>query len=166
MSAPLSLRTAWIARVLFDEMKAEAQRATPNETGGVFMGYWSRDGSEVVITEVIGPGPAATHRPGSFTPDAGYQEAEIARHYQGSGRLHTYLGDWHTHPGGSARLSRRDRRTISKIARAAAARAPVLLMGILGGWSSWQLAIWRGSIVRTKLLYSRLRVDSLEVQIF
>jgi len=32
----------------------------------------------------------------SFLPDATYQENEIARIYEDSIRISTYLGDWHT----------------------------------------------------------------------
>src|SRR4051794_35166071 len=98
-------------------MIAEANRAYPTETGGILMGYWARPNLEAVVTRVIGPGPNAIHTPVRFVPDTEYQERKIAEVYARSGRLETYLGDWHTHPGSSCgKLSRQDRRTLRRIA--------------------------------------------------
>jgi integrative and conjugative element protein (TIGR02256 family) len=122
-------------------MVKEARRCLPNETGGVFMGYWP-DPCTVVITDIIGPGPNAKHTRYSFYPDAEYHDEEIERIYVVSDRLHTYLGDWHTHPNGSVRTSRKDRKTLSAIAADPEARAPRPLMAILAGNEDWKLAIW------------------------
>jgi integrative and conjugative element protein (TIGR02256 family) len=105
------------------------------------MGYWP-DPSTVVISDVIGPGPNAKHTRHSFSPDAKYHDDEIERIYVVSNRLHTYLGDWHTHPNGSTGTSRKDRKTLSAIASDPGARAPRPLMAILAGNKNWRLAIW------------------------
>lgn len=117
----------------------------PWETGGVLMGYWAEPLVEVVITNAIGPGPKAIHKEKGFAPDAEYQEKEIANIYEASGRLSTYLGDWHTHPRGSTRLSIRDKRTLRRIAVANNARCPVPIMAVLGGGGKdkWLLEIWQ-----------------------
>src|SRR5207249_53736 len=128
---------------VLEAMEEEAREKSPMETGGVLIGYWANDSAEVVITQATGPGPEATHRADEFIPDARFQRAEIARIYRDSGRLHTYLGDWHTHPGGSLRLSRKDVRTLASIAETPAARASVPLMGVLAEDRSWMLAVWR-----------------------
>ena len=86
-------------------MVGEAQRAYPQESGGILMGYWVVQPTEAVITDVIGPGPGAIHRDTSFLPDAEYQADQVARRYEASGRLHTYLGDWHSHPNAGPHLS-------------------------------------------------------------
>jgi integrative and conjugative element protein (TIGR02256 family) len=140
MSKSLSI-TAWISKAALASMLKEANRCLPNETGGVFMGYWS-DSRSVVITNVIGPGPNARHCQYSFHPDVKYHDGEIERIYLRSSRLHTYLGDWHTHPKGSISTSRKDRKTLLAIAFDPWARAPRPLMGILAGRHGWTLAIW------------------------
>jgi integrative and conjugative element protein (TIGR02256 family) len=132
---------AWVSAASLTSMVEEARRCLPNETGGAFMGYWAGP-STVVITDVIGPGPMAKHARHSFYPDAEYHDHEIERIYVASDRLHTYLGDWHTHPNGSGTTSRRDRKTLSAIASEAGARAPKPLMAILAGNEEWKLAIW------------------------
>jgi integrative and conjugative element protein (TIGR02256 family) len=133
----------WILSDALARIVEEANRQAPLETGGLLLGY-ERD-SEIVVTEVIGPGPAAGHGATTFIPDHEHQETELARLYEASGRRHTYLGDWHSHPGGSATLSRTDRRTLRRIARSPQARAPRPLMVVVHGGSSgeWQIAASR-----------------------
>lgn len=133
---------AWLSGA--GAMRAEAERVFPFETGGVLMGYWARAHDEVVITHVVGPGPHAEHRIHSFMPDYEYQEEEVARIYAASGRVATYLGDWHSHPLEDVYLSSRDRRTLGRIARHAEARAPVPVMAVVGGGDpKWLLSVWK-----------------------
>lgn len=137
------LGVAWIGKAILAEMVAEADRAFPLETGGVLLGYWTRPFEEVVVAGAIGPGPNASHAARRFCPDAAYQEDEIARRYQASGRLHTYLGEWHSHPDAGPRLSRLDRRTLMAIAAHPEARASTPIMAILVRGGSWIPHIWR-----------------------
>jgi integrative and conjugative element protein (TIGR02256 family) len=148
---------AWISKLSLSRMIAEADRAFPKETGGVLIGYWAVPLMEVVITDATGPGPKAIHNAYGFLPDAKYQEEEIARIYNDSGRMYTYLGDWHSHPNGGSRLSRRDRRTARAIATHAPARTPVPLMAILAAESPWTLNIWRCVPMRLGKLVWALR---------
>lgn len=106
------------------------ERAGKNEVGGVLMGY--RSASDIVIVDVVGPGPAASLKPRRFVPDARWQNEEIARIYEDSGRIHTYLGDWHTHPGMLPYPSSRDKSTLKKIAESPESRAEEPVMLILG----------------------------------
>lgn len=137
-----------VAESVFIDTKRIAEHSFPNEAGGTLMGYWSEDGKELVVTDVIGPGPAATHKPTSFKPDYSFQEREIERLYNESGRIHTYLGDWHSHPDGPAELSGTDRRTLKNIASFPQARAKNPIMILLSGrpdqWrtTAWQLSKW------------------------
>lgn len=119
---------------LLAEMVGEGTRAFPLETGGVLMGYWvppPHPRREAVVTDAIGPGPRAVHAATRFEPDDAWQERRVAEAYRASGRLHTYLGDWHTHPNGAPRPSPLDRATARRIATAPAARAPEPLMVII-----------------------------------
>lgn len=118
-----------IEREHLEEMLLEGRRMFPLETGGVLMGFASA--GRVVVTSVIGPGPRAVHRRTSFTPDAEWQQARVAELYERSGRRDTYLGDWHTHPGGSTRASFTDWVAAWTIARSREARCPNPVMVIL-----------------------------------
>ena len=131
--------TAW------ELMTEEASSKEPNETGGIFFGFWIRRRAEVAVTHVIGPGPKAIHERCLFRPDVEYQEAELERLFYEFDSERTYLGDWHTHPGGSPSLSALDLKTLRKIAWHKPARAPRPLMGVMTEGPGWWLDIWQGS---------------------
>lgn len=131
----------WIDSAAVREMVVDAARWAPAETGGVLLGYWV-DEAVVVVTAAIDAGPSSTHSEAGFYPDAEYQARRIADLYEASGRHHTYLGDWHTHPAGGIGLSRVDRRTMRRIGRSSDARCPRPLMAVLADALDWRLAIW------------------------
>jgi integrative and conjugative element protein (TIGR02256 family) len=135
------LKRCWLSLSLFAEMCREASLANPRETGGVLLGYWS--GTQAVICSLVSAGPKSQKRNDNFVPDHDFQERQIATLYKASGRLHTYLGDWHSHPDGLPLPSGLDRRTLKKIARYGPARAPMPLMLIVAGRpGDWQVAAW------------------------
>lgn len=148
-----------LPEVVLGELEREAERAFPNETGGVLLGY--RDREEATLVQVmfqIGPGPNAVHKRHRFEPDSVWQQAQIALAYGQSGRIATYLGDWHSHPEGSPRLSKLDRDTARRIARCRQARArrPIMLI-LCGGPKSWNAAghcagRWRLRSTRTTVV--------------
>ncbi|KGH44960.1 hypothetical protein IN07_20370 [Modestobacter caceresii] len=130
----------WWAAAALEEALREAQRAFPSETGGLLLG-WSPHPGAVVISQVIGPGPGARHQATAFTPDAAWQEEQLAQAYELAGRRLQYLGDWHTHPRGSVRLSGTDRATLRCIADHPDARADHPVMAVLAGGPLWQIAV-------------------------
>lgn len=157
----LSLGTAWLQRAVLDRLLADAYQWAPQETGGLLLGY--RHGPrEIVITDAVAAGPDAEHRQDGFTPDGDWQRAELARRYQEAGRRLQYLGDWHTHPGGSTILSRTDRRTLTAIARHRAARCPQPVMGVLAGGDPWILAVRQ----HTPRVMGRGSLDELTVRLY
>lgn len=130
-----------MASQVAERIQVEATRISPRETGGVLLGYLAGD-SEFVVTHATLPGPSATHEEERYLPDDSFDESEIARIYADSGRRSTYLGDWHSHPGGTTGLSLRDRRTLRLIASHPAARARFPLMIIAAGKEPWTIAAW------------------------
>lgn len=155
---------AWLSEQAVRDMLIEAGRVFPLETGGLMMGYWSEAKDEVVICRVIGPGPRAVHSEHAFVPDADYHESEAERVYEESGRVHSYLGDWHTHPRGGVYLSPKDEGTLLRIARSSEARAPVPLMAVLGdGDPDWFIGVWRYARDRRMRLARRSKIHSLEI---
>lgn len=162
--------TTWIPAVLVREMLGDAQHHAPAETGG---GYWASD-DVVVVTAIVDGGPLAVRSPEGFIPDAAHQATRIADLYEDSGRVDTYLGDWHSHPEGSVSLSWTDRRTIRRISRHRPARCPVPLMIVVGGVDCaavcgvdpdggdvWELACWSFDRRSTpRLARTTLQVDT------
>lgn len=156
----------WIGETLLADMQFEADRTFPRETGGVLMGFWAPLGKEVVVTSLIGPGPNAVHESDSFLPDAPYQEREIARVYRESGHIHTYLGDWHSHPRSTARLSRKDIGTLKRIRAWKDARIEIPIMGVLAGGEPWQLSVWALRRVRGAFNFRSARLEAVSIRVY
>lgn len=129
---------AWIRNDVQYVLERTAREALPNEIGGLLVGYRA-DNGELVIQEMIGPGPKARHSPFRFVPDHSWQCDRLdAVYHDSNGRL-IYLGDWHTHPNGVPEMSALDRRTLHKIAQhpGIGSDAPIMLIGgnAHGTWS-------------------------------
>jgi integrative and conjugative element protein (TIGR02256 family) len=121
----------------------------PLETGGVLLGHRNRVDDTIAV--VIGPGPDATHERFTFTPDADWQAREVANAWARDTTIE-YLGDWHTHPGGTTRFSTLDREAAQSIAEHPPARQPepVMLVLALGHDLTGRVAATR--LVRGRLL--------------
>lgn len=114
----------------------------PKETGGVMMGYWVSH-NEVVVIAATSAGPNAKHLKDGYEPDVEHDAREIATIYETSGRLHAYLGDWHTHPDSSPALSRKDRQTLASIATDTGARVETPIMVIVAETEEdFQVVTW------------------------
>lgn len=94
---------------MLHELLAEAQAFAPLETGGCVAGYYTPDTGDAVITHSIGPGPEAEHFGRKFVPDRNYHDQRLQELWEASGGTLRYMGDWHSHPGGSSELSSLDR---------------------------------------------------------
>lgn len=118
------------------EIEAEAREWAPRETGGMLVGYrTARDGlMTVVITGTIDAGPGARRARWRFVPDGRWQQRELEKFYKRSGRITTYLGDWHSHPRGVPTPSAVDRRTYARVAAEAdtGTDLPVVLIAATG----------------------------------
>ncbi len=137
----------------------------PKETGGALMGFYSNK-DVVVVTDLIDSGPDAVHSVNSFTPDYEFQEKQIATLYAESNRLHTYLGDWHSHPNGSASLSYKDQDTLRRIGTFLKARAPLPIMLLLAGKKdSWELKSWQLKAQKIFGLFVKSKIDTVELNI-
>jgi integrative and conjugative element protein (TIGR02256 family) len=140
----LAAARLWLPSGVLETMVTEARRTEPLESGGVLLGWHDQEDLQLVVASVFGPGPEATHQRTRFSPDGDWQREQIAKTYEASGRTVSYLGDWHSHPGGSDSPSRRDERTARRIARSRSARARQPLMLILPGKAStWRPAAYR-----------------------
>lgn len=132
---------------MLDLIKEETSSKLPYETGGILMGYWSNPFNEVIITHMTGPGPLAEHAPMYYKPDNKWQHEEAIKLYKQWDI--DYLGDWHSHPYPSDRLSWSDMRTLRIISRHKQGRVLYPLMFILHDRNEWQVTVWK--FVPTKL---------------
>jgi integrative and conjugative element protein (TIGR02256 family) len=153
--------TIWIPSKLYEEMAGEASEWEPLETGGALMGYVS-ESKDIVVTGLIDAGPLAQRTKTTFSHDFDYQSDLMAQMYEASGRLDRYLGDWHTHPKGSRRMSFRDRRTLRHIAMSESSQNSYPVMLVLSG-DHWTISAWQflGST-----FYGRARLSDMAVRFF
>lgn len=107
---------------LAGSVESEAEAWAPLETGGMLLGY--REGSNVVVQNILSAGPGAVRGASKFEPDGAWQQTRLDKIYEQSGRITTYLGDWHSHPRGGARPSKTDRETYQRVADEPESRAP------------------------------------------
>ena len=135
------------------------------ETGGLLMGYRDANG-DAVITDVTGPGPDAIHTECSYVPDYEHDTEQAERLYHDSGRIHTYLGDWHTHPKNVDRLSDRDISAMKTIADSPDARVTEPLMLILVNQGCWSVCAWSGRYIRCLGIFRRFVHWRLQAQLY
>jgi integrative and conjugative element protein (TIGR02256 family) len=159
----LTSGTLWLPEHLRDALVLQGVDNAPYETGGILLGYELVDELAVVVTDLVGPGPTASYSRGEFVPDGLWQEHQVARIYERSGRRTTYLGDWHSHPDGSPTPSRRDHRTARAIGRHAPARMPRPVMLIAAsGDEKWLVAAFR--LRRRKLRPIKIKLYPKDVR--
>jgi integrative and conjugative element protein (TIGR02256 family) len=146
---------------------AEAQGET--ETGGMLVGYEGARGHEVVLTDLIDAGPRASHAEYAFNPDGRWQRQQLARIYADSGRVATFVGDWHSHPHGLPLPSEQDVETAQRTAANARARAPRPLTVIVGRnyedeWVAAGFGYAKGELVPARMrVFDAEPTDLLEV---
>jgi integrative and conjugative element protein (TIGR02256 family) len=130
----------------------------PNETGGVLLGHAFPGSCETAVSQVIGPGPRATHASTTFEPDHEWQAEAVALRWYDDPTLE-YLGDWHTHPGGTTNPSKLDKDALEVIASSADAQQaqPLMLIVALGS-AATTLSATRFSGTRFDRL--RIRIES------
>ena len=114
--------TLWLPDEMLIDLQQQAAEHSPEETGGMLLGW--RNGTDILITTLVGPGPRAKQSRDQFTPDGAWQQHQLEAIYRESARTVTYLGDWHSHPHSSGRPSKRDRETAIAVAGTPDARAP------------------------------------------
>lgn len=140
MLKPVSL--LWIREDLVQAMFADGSLWAPRETGGLLVGYWSEDETEVVITDIVDAGPKARHGRFTFSPDYEYQQEQLDIILDNGARPLFYIGDWHTHPKGQLTLSLLDHYALWRISRNPEAFAPWPIMLIFAGSEKWDIRAW------------------------
>lgn len=109
----------------------ECIKAGNNETGGILIGSYSRDGSTALLAE-------ATARPNdSLVGRTTFQRGINGLHSLLASRWNAgkyYVGEWHFHPGGSPEPSRDDLESMTLISQDPNYQCQEPVMIILGGY--------------------------------
>lgn len=121
----------WLAENADATMRNEAKTRRLVETGGPLFGYIDPTSSDCVIAIAYGPGPGARHRVRSLIPDRVATQRAIWEVHSRSHGAFSYIGEWHTHPGGTARPSQRYVDTLATIASEPPVDVPEPIMVIV-----------------------------------
>lgn len=92
----------------------DALPTRPWEIGGWLIGYWTTDRAAVVVTHATRPAVRGT--PFGIEISAKGHRRRFDEIYDQTGGRATFLGDWHTHPGGGASPSGTDRTALKQLA--------------------------------------------------
>lgn len=136
----------WVETEALAYIKSESQRMAPKETGGLLLGYWAAEG--VIVTVATEAGPESKHKISSYIPDNKFDSDQIAKYYEETNGVTTYLGDWHSHPKGGSDLSKDDIITLFNISTYGPARAATPIMLIAAKEQcDWTSAVWINKIM-------------------
>jgi len=146
-----------IPALVLSHLQYAAWRTWPLETGGILLGHASQVLANVTVA--VGPGPEAQHSRYGFTPDADWQATQVAEAWSVDGSIE-YLGDWHTHPGGTTRFSDLDRKAAVTISEAPAARQPRPIMLVLALGRNGQANLAAAYLVGGRLRAAKVVVEA------
>jgi integrative and conjugative element protein (TIGR02256 family) len=96
-------------RVVWDEglrtkMRDMREKGLPKETGGVLLGYFDMPNDSVYVVDAM-PAPSDSERgSGEFIRGVEGLEAAVEEVSRRTGKVVTYVGEWHSHPRGVAPL--------------------------------------------------------------
>ena len=152
------MRIIWIRNDHYERIVGIVQGFLPYETGGILLGYTDIRGN-LVITEVVGPGPDAVHQEDYFLPDGSFQQDKINKAFEASAGETTYLGDWHSHPFRRPYLSSIDLTTLQNIARHKTSGTPEPVFLIVGT-NPLKLKCWRYSPLKREPVNLEIRIWS------
>jgi integrative and conjugative element protein (TIGR02256 family) len=99
------------------------------EIGGVLIGYYTKDSSTAVVTEITGPPKDSKRSRSLFLRGFDGLKDLFAHRWKQPNKQH-YLGEWHYHPASHVEPSEEDRQQLIRIARDPnyACKEPVMLI--------------------------------------
>lgn len=116
-----------VAQALIGRLHKLPER--PWEVGGWLLGYRTRDDASVVVTH--GTPPAARGTAFGITISGKGHRHRFDEAWASSNGHVTFLGDWHTHPGGLATPSRTDHGAMRQLAEDSDYGTPEPLIAIV-----------------------------------
>lgn len=108
----------WQIRVksgIKEELLELLHNAGKNETGGILLGHIDQQKKIVYITRILPAPPDSKCWPIAFERGVTDVPEEVKEFRDRTGGLIDYLGEWHTHPNGSKKLSSVDNEAVRKI---------------------------------------------------
>jgi integrative and conjugative element protein (TIGR02256 family) len=91
------------------------KEASPNETGGILIGYIDQKNKVIIVTRQIDPPEDSIGWPYAFKMGVKGIPEKVKAIMEKTGNLIGYVGEWHSHPQGSNRLSSKDQDAIKQL---------------------------------------------------
>jgi [CysO sulfur-carrier protein]-S-L-cysteine hydrolase len=110
---PKSGISAFLSEIILDKIRAHIASHSPKEFGGIFSGL--RRESSYFIIDIVLPEKYENSRV-QFTRHPDNLNIYLKNVYGNTSGAIEYLGEWHSHPGGSNRFSGHDLTTMKAIA--------------------------------------------------
>jgi Prokaryotic E2 family A/ThiF family/Prokaryotic homologs of the JAB domain len=110
--------TGWEMRLkhgLAEQMQTELDRNRPKETGGLLIGMINFKRKIVYVTRLLEAPKDSVGSGQCFVRGIMDLPEDIDAITEASGGLLGYVGEWHTHPNGSRKLSIRDKQAITQL---------------------------------------------------
>ncbi len=123
------------------EMRRLARKALPDETGGTLVGHYSGDRLIAHVEVALGVKRRGRATPTSFYRPPDSVDPQLEDMFKVSEGESYYLGEWHSHPGGLAKLSEIDKRTMTDLAGAASVATDTPIIILIGGDPSERIAV-------------------------
>jgi integrative and conjugative element protein (TIGR02256 family) len=114
-------------------MRKVAASASPRETGGTLVGYYSEDRRIAFVTRALEAKTGARRQRKRFYRPPDDVDGQLARVYDETAGTTHYLGEWHTHPGAAPIPSPTDLFTLRGLAWSRSVASDTPFMIILGG---------------------------------
>lgn len=122
-------RSLQLPRNCLEDMIEYFRRDSPDETGGILIGVYP-DGANGRVVRGADPPPDSIQSPTTFVRGTEAVEESLKESKERFGLY--YLGEWHTHPGGSPALSPQDAEEMQSIADDKSYECPHPFLIIIG----------------------------------
>jgi proteasome lid subunit RPN8/RPN11 len=111
---------AWQVRLnsgLEAQLLEQLKAASPNETGGILIGSINSRKKSIFVTRILPAPPDSKSSPYAFVRGVKDVPESVRQIERLTGGMLGYVGEWHTHPMGGARLSSTDMKAVSDLRR-------------------------------------------------
>lgn len=128
-----------ICKKFINHILNHCQNASPNETGGIMVGYYSDDLRWAIITDITGPPNDSILK--RFFLYRGTNGLQKLLNSKWKYKKHYYLGEWHFHPFSLPIPSQIDNMQMRSFANDRFLHCPEPILMILGGYPAgeWEI---------------------------
>jgi len=130
-----------ISKKLIKYIQKLCHQSSPNETGGILIGYYTDKFNLAVITKVLSAPSDSRSGPTWFYRGTSGIKKNLDTLWKRKKQF--YIGEWHYHPNSSSNLSYQDIKQMKSIANSHSYNCPEPILLIVGGNDlKWEESIY------------------------